>query len=381
MKQNSRLFSIPYLAMPFVMLSFILLLVGGCQKNIEKEAAIQPLDGPGIAKPPQLLKDFNQVNLVGNNDEYDAAHIDPTLLNAWGLAFSGRGIPWVNANGTGLSEVYDKEGNILRPPVAIPSPTAATGGTPTGIVFNSTTDFQLPNGSAALFIFDGEDGVLSGWNGGDYAVRVVNNEDAVYKGLAIANSGGAHYLYAANFKTGNIDVFDRNWALVSNMPFHDPALPAGYAPFNIQNIDGNLYVLYAQVGEDFDEEAGPGKGYVDVYNAEGSLIKRLASKGQLNAPWGIAKAPAGFFSDDNSGRHNVSEVILVGNFGDGRINAFNMDGAYLGQLRAHGKPIAIEGLWAIMFPPPTATTVDPNRLYFTAGPDDEEDGLFGYLEK
>lgn len=368
MKQKNRLRRMSFPA-PFIFAFFILLLVSSCKKNDETFGH-------------NLLKDFEQINLVGNNNEYAPAHVDATLLNAWGIAFSTGGTPWVNANGSGLSEVYDKDGNIVRPPVVIPSATSASGGTPTGIVFNSTTDFKLPNGNPARFIFDSEDGVLSGWNGGNNAVRVLTNADGVYKGLAIASYNGANYLYAANFKTGNVDVFDKNWLPVKSILFKDNNLPSDYAPFNVQTINDKIYVLYAKKGEGLDEEAGHGNGYVDVFSTNGTLLKRLVSRGQLNAPWGIAEAPNGFFDDDNNNdKHSVQNVILIGNFGDGHINAYTSDGAYLGQLRAHGKPIVIDGLWALMFPPVTATTVDPNRLYFTAGPDDEEDGLFGYIQK
>ena len=158
----------------------------------------------------------------------------------------------------------------------------------------------------------------------------------------------------------------------------DPNLPAGYAPFNIQAVGQQLYVMYAKVDPaEGEEEKGPGLGYVDIYNTDGSFVKRFVSNGQLNAPWGIAWAPAGFFGTDE----NAQPAILIGNFGDGHINAYSPNGNFLGQLRAHGNPIVIEGLWAISFPPATATSINPNRLYFAAGPDDEEDGLFGYIVK
>lgn len=377
MKRNSKsLFALPFLV------AFMVTAAISCQKNMDRSSSDLSNPAPGTGKPAQLLKDFEQVNLVANNTEYNAAHVDPTLLNGWGIAFSTTGVPWVNAEASGISEVYDKEGAIVRPPVAIPSPTATSGGDPTGIVFNSTSDFKLPNGNPARFIFDGIDGVLSGWNGGNNAVRMVNNNgSAVYTGLAIGASGGQNYLYAANFMKAKIDVFDKTWAPIQGMSFTDAQLPAGYAPFNIQNLGGKLYVMYAKVGSDGEEEVGAGNGYVDIYNTDGSLAQRLASRGQLNAPWGVAIAPAGFFSDDNTGKHSVSSAVLVGNFGDGHINAYTTGGEYLGQLRAHGNPVVIEGLWAIMFPPATATSVDPNRLYFAAGPDDEQDGLFGYIHK
>jgi uncharacterized protein (TIGR03118 family) len=354
----------------------------GCQKNFEKNPHQKiPASSQSSEKEkvPQSLKDFTQVNLVGDNDEYNPATIDSVLVNAWGLAFSSGGTPWISAEATGKSTIYNKDGVILGlSPVSIPSPTDTVGGHPTGIVFNGSADFILPNGRPARFIFAGDDGVISGWNGGTSAKRAVNNPaTAGYFGLALAIDGGNNFLYAANFVEGKIDVFDKNWAAVTK-PFTDPNLPAAYSPFNIQAIDNLLYVMYAKVGPDGDEIAHAGFGLVDIFNPDGSFVKRFISYGQLNAPWGIAKAPAGFYG---SGFGDIQNTFLVGNFGDGRINAYNWDGTFLGQLRAHGNPIVIEGLWAISFAPATATTVDPNRLYFTAGPDDEEEGLFGYIIK
>jgi uncharacterized protein (TIGR03118 family) len=157
----------------------------------------------------------------------------------------------------------------------------------------------------------------------------------------------------------------------------DPGLPSGYSPFNIQAIDNKLYVMYAKVGADGEEEVGQGKGYVDIFNTDGTLDRRFISNGQLNAPWGVTKAPAEFWGPDAPG----TNVILVGNFGDGHINAYSSDGNFLGQLRASGNPIVIEGLWGIEFAPSTSTAIPHNRLYFAAGPDDEEEGLFGYIRK
>jgi uncharacterized protein (TIGR03118 family) len=334
-------------------------------------------------KTPQALKDFEQVNLVGNNDEYAPAHIDPHLINAWGIAFSSGGVAWVSSQAGHVSAVYDRDGNMIpaRPEVAIPSPGGPTGGNPTGTVVNidtNATDFKLSNGSAGRFFFVGVDGILSGWNpaAGNFALVIKNNAgSAVYTGLAMAQNAGNYYLYAANFSAGKIDVWDKNFTPVQ-MAFTDPDLPAGYAPFNIQLVNGKLYVMYAKVGEDGEEEAKPGLGFVDVYDTNGNLEKRFASRGQLNAPWGVAWAPATFFDSGATGQ----AAILIGNFGDGHINAYSTDGVFLGQLRAHGNPIEIEGLWAISFPPATST-IDPNRLYFAAGPDDEEEGLFGYITK
>jgi len=361
---------------PALVLSLILLNLG-CQKNREQFLSNEELSAP--FKQPQQLKDFLQVNLVGNNNTFHPVRIEPNLVNAWGIAFAPSGIAWVNAEPTGLSFLFDKTGTSPRGPVNIPSPGAATGGHPTGIVFNGSSDFKLPNGNPARFIFVGVDGILSGWNTGDFAVRKVDSSaTSAYTGLAIGSDGGANFLYAANFRTGKIDVFDKDYMSVLTKPFTDPNLPAGYSPFNIQNVGGKLYVMYAKVDPATgEEEAHPGFGYVDIYNTNGILERRFTSKGQLNAPWGVAKAPPGFFADEDG----MSDVVLIGNFGDGHINAFDSDGRFLGQLRAHGQPIEIEGLWAISFAPGTATTVNPNWLFFAAGPDDEEEGLFGYITK
>jgi len=358
-------------------------------------ATIALLQGCKKNHIPRALKDFKQVNLVANNNGYGAAHIDPALLNAWGLAFSSGGTAWVSAQAGHVSTVYDKEGVTVRPPVNIPSPGGATGGNPTGVVFSgSATDFILSNGQPARFIFVGVDGILSAWNGaaGNNALLVKNNSaTSAYTGLTLAANGGANYLYAANFRTGKINVWDKTFAPVA-MAFTDPGIPSGYSPFNIQVVGSWLYVLYAKVAPDGTDQPGPGNGYVSIFTTAGSFVKRFASRGVLNAPWGIAMTPTGFFDDlddDNNGKSGNSHsgggidesVLLVGNFGDGRINVYTQDGQFLGQLKSHGRTIEIEGLWALTFPPVTATTIDPNRLYFTAGPKDETDGIFGYIIK
>ena len=337
------------------------------------------------------LKDFDQVNLVDNNGEYAAAHTDPMLLNAWGLSWSPTGIAWVNAEIGHVSALYNSEGVPPRAPVNIPSPTDTIGGTPSGTVFNGTTDFILGNGNPARFLFVGTDGVLSGWNGGNRALLIKDNSaGSVYTGMAIGASNGANYIYAADFKSGKIAVWDKDFTDVA-MDFKDPWLPSGYSPFNIQAIGDWLYVMYAKVGADGEEEKGVGNGLVSIFNTDGSFVKRFATKDLLNAPWGVAKAPAGFFDDNDNDRFVNSNsksdgafvdstTILVGNFGDGKINAYSSHGNFLGQLKTHGHTISIDGLWALGFPPATST-IDKNRLYFTAGPDDEEDGLFGYLIK
>jgi uncharacterized protein (TIGR03118 family) len=347
------------------------------------------------------LRDFKQVNLVANTAAYSPMVIDPTLQNGWGLAWAPSGIAWVNSQNGKLSELYTGEGAIVRPPIRIPSPTDTIGGSPTGIVFSGGAGFTLSNKVAPNFLFVGDDGVLSGWNGaaGNNALRIGNSPSpSSYTGLALATVSGKHYLYGANFGTGRIDVWDTSFMPVS-MHFHDPALPSGYSPFNIQSVGSWLFVLYAKVGTDGDEVHGAGLGIVDIFNTDGSFVRRFASRGSLNAPWGVVATPDNFLEDQDmmkeddhgnksgTGKNNMGHddrdegsVILVGNLGDGHINVFSMEGEYLGQLQSHNRTIAIEGLWALSFAP-TTSTIDQKRLYFTAGPRDEADGLFGYLIK
>jgi len=320
---------------------------------------------------------FNRVNLVANSSQDSAARVDASLVNGWGIAFSPTGNPWISSEAAGVSVAYDASGNQAIPPVTIPSALANTGGHPTGTVFNSSaTAFVLPGGGVAKFIFAGDDGVISGWSSGTAAERVVNNSaTASYTGITIANdSSGTPFLYAANFKQSTIDVFDSSFAAVS-MTFTDPNLPEGYSPFNIQNIGGMLYVTYAKLGSDGDEEKGAGLGFVDTYKPDGTFVGRFASQGDLNAPWGLAVAPSGFLDGNNS------NVILIGNFGDGHINAYSSDAKFIGQLSSNGTPIAIDGLWGISFAPSSASTIPATRLFFAAGPNDEANGLFGYIDK
>ncbi len=342
----------------------LLIIASGCSKN-----------------PVNALKDFKQTNLVANNDEYDAARIDPAFLNGWGIAFGPTGAAWVSAANTGLSEVWDKSGNILIPAVTIPGPDeASVGGHPSGHLFNPTNDFKLSNGNPAKFIFAGLDGVISGWNGGPGALSAIDDSKshAVYTGIALAADNGANFLYVANFSAGKVDVYDNNWNEVEK-PFSDPYISHNYSPFNIQAIGDTLFVTYAQVGNDGREVKAPGAGYVDAYNADGLLLRRFAAQGALNAPWGVTKAPDGFFDGMNMG--HIHDALLVGNFGDGHINVYDRFGNFIGPIRSKGKALEIEGLWGISFAPTTATSVNPNRLYFAAGPDDEADGLFGYVSK
>jgi uncharacterized protein (TIGR03118 family) len=354
----------------------------------------------GCHKPPPIddkeLRDFKVVNLVANKAEYHPRYIDTTLINAFGIAWSLSAVAWVNSVGGHVNEAYTSEGEKSID-IGIPSPKYATGGLPCGVVTVPGAEFFLAKAPApAELLFAGFDGVISGWNGTLNAQRVKAPAGASYTGLALASNRGRDYLYAANFGQKRIDVWDANFQKV-NMPFSDPYIPAAYSPYNIQAVGNYLFVMYGQLATAYDPNpghgvAGAGKGYVDVFNTDGYLVTRFASRGALNLPWGVTAAPASFLEDKDLGGggaghspyHATNDpkdsVILVGNFGDGRINVFSEDGHFLGQLQSHNHILEIEGLWSLSFPPAEAE-VDPGRLYFTAGPDGEADGVFGYLKK
>ncbi len=332
---------------------------------------------------------------------------DTVLRNAWGVAFSPAGSPfWVNDNGTGCSTLYSGAGTKLALQVSIPlpgnvvpaaschpvdpnNPPNPAPATPTGIVWNPSTAFLVPGTKLpAVFIFATEDGTVSAWAGGlnpaDNAVIAVDNSSspaagngAVYKGLVFGLSAKGGFLYASNFRAGTIDVFGPTGSdglftpATTDGGFADPNIPAGYAPFGIANIDGDLFVSYAkQDAEKHDDAAGPGRGFVDVFDTDGHLLRRFASRGPLNSPWGITRASFAF------GR--FSGKILIGNFGDGRIDAFEDDGRFIDALHdAQGKPLVIDGLWTLTLGGGRGSS--PDTLYFTAGPNDETNGLFGNI--
>jgi uncharacterized protein (TIGR03118 family) len=314
---------------------------------------------------------FAQTNLVSNVPGL-AANFDTNLKNPWGMAFSGTSPIWVADNDTSMATVYSGAG------VPNASLIVAVPRFPTGTVFNSagTGNFASPvNGVASNFIFATLAGSIDAWNGsnGTTASIVATTPGAVYTGLAIGSNASGNFLYAANFAGGHIDVFNSSFALTSLAgSFTDPNLPAGYVPDNVQNLGGKLYVQYAQPDPVTHEAAiGAGLGVVDVFDTSGNFLQRLAANGSLNAPWGIAIAPAGFgeFGGD----------ILVGNFGDGKINAFDpANGNWLGVLTdSSGNPLVNDGLWAIAF---GNSSANPNALYFNAGIHDEADGLFGEIQ-
>jgi uncharacterized protein (TIGR03118 family) len=326
-----------------------------------------------------------QTNLV--SDISGLAQVtDKNLVNPWGLAAGPGGPLWVADNGTGLSTLYNGAGAPQALVVTIPPPKGSPPGTrstPTGTVFNGAGDFKVSaNGKtgSSIFLFDTEDGTISGWNpgvAGTNAILAVDNSTtgAVYKGLAIGtDSNGRHLLYAANFRSGAIDVFDNTFASTTvSGGFVDKSIPAGYAPFNIQLIGDKLYVAYAkQNASKHDPVFGAGNGFVDVFTTDGKLVEQLAAGGPLNAPWGVEQATSNFgdFSGD----------ILVGNFGDGHINAFKPSGQLVGQLTdVAGNPITVGGLWALRFGG-GGQGGDPNTLFFTAGINRGADGLLGTFQ-
>ena len=319
---------------------------------------------------------FSQTNLTSDLGGV-AMNQDTNLVNPWGIAFGPNTPIWISDNHTGFGTVYNGAGQpfptsnpiqvTIAPPLGGLPPAA-----PTGVVFNDTAGF-----GGSHFIFATEDGTISAWASGSNAALAVDNSGsgAVYKGLArVGNT-----LYAANFNSGNVDVFNSSFAPIS-VPggFSDPTLPSGFAPFDIQNIGGLLYVTYTkQDAAKHDDVSGPGNGFVDVFDSNGVLQKRLISNGSLNSPWGLALAPAGFGPFGND--------LLVGNFGDGTINAFDLsNGTFLGEVRdASGNAIVNQGLWGLAFGN-GADGTSTNALYFTAGiPGSgmvEDHGLFGDIQ-
>ncbi len=328
---------------------------------------------PALAGDPA----YQVRNLVA--DEAGAAeHTDKNLVNGWGVAFNPFGFVWVAANGTGVATLYDGNGNANPLVVSIP------GGKPTGIVFNgSANDFKVSKGTAsaaAAFIFATENGIIAGWSptvDRNNAIAVVDNSasGAIYKGLALGSDGTRFLLYATDFHNGKVDVFDTNFHPVTvSGGFSDKTVPSDFAPFGIQNLGGSIYITYAKQDEDREDDvAGKGLGMVNAFTASGSLIRRIGKGAPLNAPWGLAIAPADF--------GGFANTLLIGNFGDGLINVYDLTkGKFVGQLStADRNPIVIPGLWGIAFGngllnQPTST------LFFAAGPDDENHGLYGRID-
>jgi uncharacterized protein (TIGR03118 family) len=325
-------------------------------------------------------------NLVSDQSGV-ADHIDADLVNAWGIAFNPTGPAWLADNHSGKSTLYDGLGAKNSLVVGIPDATGTVPlGAATGVVFNGGNNFVVTQGAdsgPAKFIFSSEDGVISAWapNVPQPAPSTVahvaadrSSVNAIYKGLAIGSSGGNDFLYATDFHNGRIDVFNSSFGLTSLAGnFTDPNIPAGFAPFGIQNLGGQLFVTYAkQDAAAEDDSSGPGNGFVDIFDTSGNFVKRLVSQGKLDSPWGLALAPSNF--------GELSNALLVGDFGDGRINAYNpTTGALVGTLSdAGGIPVTIDGLWGLAFGNGLANQAS-NTLFFAAGPSGEDDGLFGRI--
>ena len=301
-----------------------------------------------------------------------ALHTDRDLVNPWGMAASSGGTIWVADNGTGVSTLYRQDGSKNSLVVTIPtSARNKDGGNPTGIVFNNTGLFKVTlngNSKPAIFIFVSEDGSISGWNpmlDQTHAIVAVDNgmnvgsKRAIYKGATLGVANGHNFLYVTNFHTGRVETYNKNFHQVNPNGFIDPNLPAGYAPFGIRNINGQIFVTYAlQDAKGEDDVAGPGNGFVNVFTTSGNFVKRLVSNGNLNAPWGLAL---------------VEGELWVGNFGDGTINNYDpTTGAFLETIsKADATPLQVDGLWDLL---PLGAGV-----YFTAGIADEEHGLFGLI--
>ncbi len=331
--------------------------------------------------PVSAASKFATTTLVSDGT-ISAPHTDAHLVNAWGVAFNPTGFVWVNDNGSNFSTLYDGNGVPQSLVVAIPAG-AAGEAHPTGIVFNGSQDFKVTQNAvtgAAAFIFVGEAGTDSGWSPAvnrNSSITVVDGgaTGPVYKGLAIGKVGTANFIYAADFRNGAIDVFDGTFAkVISPGGFRDPNLPSGYAPFNIQAIGDRLYIAYAKRATGAtDETPGAGLGVVAVFDMSGNYVKELTTGGVLNAPWGLAQAPA------NLG--TFSNAILVGNFGDGKINAFDPNtGAWMGALsKADGSPIVIDGLWGFAFG--NGVNAQPvTTLFYAAGPGNEAHGVYGRID-
>ncbi|MDB5481965.1 MAG: hypothetical protein JWO83_3018 [Caulobacteraceae bacterium] len=353
------------------------------QLSINRAASAIAGAGAGLlalqAGSAQALE-FNVANLVSDGS-VAAKTIDPSLINPWGISSGPTSPFWVSDNNSGVSTLYDGTGAKVPLTVAIPAPGGGAG-TPTGTVFNGAGGFNVSAGGktgSSVFMFATEDGTIAGWSptvNFTNAVLAVDNSaggaGAVYKGLAIGSTGAGTFLYAANFRSGNVEMYNSSFGLVNT--FTDPNVATGYAPFNVQNLGGTLYVTYAlQNGAKHDDVAGPGNGYVDAFSLDGTFQRRIVSLGgQINSPWGLDIAPKGFAS--------LAGDLLVGNFGDGTISAFDpLTGAFAGKLLGKdGNPIVEGDLWGLITGN-GGMGGDPNTVYFTAGVMNEAHGLFGAI--
>lgn len=333
---------------------------------------------------------YQRTDLTADNGSVSStAVLDPNLVNAWGLSRATGSFFWISDNGTGLSTLYDSTGAIGPLVVTIPPPKGGTPpSAPTGTVFNFTGGFDVAPGIPAVFLFVTEDGTISGWNPavnvGSAVLKVDHSKQgAIFKGCAVAMTRNGPRLYVTNFASGRVEVYNSHFRRIEeeerqereeDSAFVDRRLSRNYAPFGIQNVGGNIVVTFAfRTPGSKDEEHGPGLGHVDVFDLAGRLLSRLEHGAYFNAPWGIAMAPSDFGP--------FSHRLLIGNFGDGTIQAFNLftgrhEGAF---LDTQGNPLMIDGLWALSFGGDAGHSGLATELFFTAGPNDESDGLFGKL--
>lgn len=310
--------------------------------------------------------DYRATILVSNEQD-EAPVVDPLLVNAWGIAASPTGPWWVANNGTGTSTLYTGAGAKQSLEVSVP-------GAPTGMVFNGGSGFELAPGAPARFIWASEDGTFSAWNptvDPTHALVVFSDPGSVYKGLAIQGDT----LFTTDFSECKVEVFDATFTEIETEGgFEDASIPSGYCPFGIRAIGDAIFVTYA-LAEGIDDVPGQGHGFVREFDTAGNLIAKVASRGQLNSPWGLALAPADF--------GKFSGCLIVGNFGDGRLNAYCPSGGgiyhHAGRLRENHQDLVIDGLWGIGFGN-GASSGPTNVLYFAAGPDDETNGYFGKIE-
>ncbi|HJW29574.1 MAG TPA: TIGR03118 family protein, partial [Saprospiraceae bacterium] len=361
---NSRLPRFTWQSLLFISALFITLFQGCAKDGNTDDLLLSPTaklgggtSGTGTGTGGSLIKNaFLQTNLVADVADYHPNIIDPYLINAWGVALGPTGAFWISSADRELSVIYDDSGQPLRKPVTME-------GDPTGQVYNNTAGFVIPGGGPAKFIFATEYGTITAWESGDVATTIIDSTafGASYTGLEIASDGQNTYLFVANLGQGRIDVFDQNWAYVTTKPFIDVTLPVGAKPFNVRQIDGSMYVTYE----------APAGSAINVFDMNGNFMRRFAEGPYLRSPWGITKTPMGF---------GLGGAFLVGNFGDGRINIITPTGGYKGSLVGNdGRPIVIDGLWALIFEDDAFTGAGDPDLYFTAGPAGETHGLFGEI--
>lgn len=316
---------------------------------------------------PRVAQAQYKVSNLVSNEKKDAKLTDPLLVNAWGITYGPGGPFWISDNGSGWSTLYTSSGAKVPLNVTVPSASGNGAGTPTGIAFNGSQDFQV-QGWAAIFLFATLDGTISGWapqSNPNAAIIAVNNPGAVYTGLAITSKASGNFLFAADNANNKVDIYDGNFQLVKSVT--DTTLPPGFAPFGIQDFGGLVYVAFAAPN-------GGSGGFIDIFGEDGTLLKQVAHGLPLNQPWGLTIAPKDFGQFSNT-------LLVSNNTNTGTINAFNaITGQFVGTLKdTTGKVIQIDQLWGIIFGGGNGTDGSANQLFFTAGPNNNLVGLFGVI--